>query len=47
MRINEILTESQLQQIEEGPILNKIGSVVGGAARGLAKGVGAVAGREW
>jgi hypothetical protein len=44
MRINEILTESQLQQIEEGPILNKIGSVVGGAARGLAKGVGAVAG---
>jgi hypothetical protein len=44
MRINEILTESQLQKIEEGPILNKIGSVVGGAARGLAKGVGAVAG---
>jgi hypothetical protein len=44
MRINEILTESQLQQLDEGPILNKIGSVVGGAARGLAKGVGAVAG---
>ena len=44
MRINELLTESQLQQLEEGPILNKIGSVVGGAARGLAKGVGAVAG---
>ena len=44
MRINEILIESQLQQLEEGPILNKIGSVVGGAARGLAKGVGAVAG---
>jgi hypothetical protein len=44
MRINEILIESQLQQLDEGPILNKIGSVVGGAARGLAKGVGAVAG---
>ena len=44
MRIHELLTESQLQQIDEGPILNKIGSVVGGAARGLAKGVGAVAG---
>jgi len=44
MRINEILTESQLQQLDEGPILNKIGSVVGGAARGLAKGIGAVAG---
>ena len=44
MRINELLTESQLQQLEEGPILNKIGSAVGNAARGVANTVGAVAG---
>jgi len=42
MRINEILTESQ--HLEEGPILNKIGSAVGRAAGGVAKGVGALAG---
>ena len=41
MRINEILTESQL---DEGPILNKIGSAVGNVVGGAAKGVGAVAG---
>jgi len=44
MRINELLTESQLQHLEEGPILNKIGSAVGNAARGVANTVGAVAG---
>jgi hypothetical protein len=41
MRINEILVESAL---EEGPILNKIGSGIGKAAGTVAKGVGAVAG---
>lgn len=41
MRINEILTESHL---EEGPLLNKIGAGVGKAAGTVAKGVGAVAG---
>lgn len=41
MRINEILVESTL---EEGPILNKIGSGIGKAAGTVAKGVGAVAG---
>ena len=44
MRITELLTESETQYLEEGPILNKIGAVAGNAARGLAKGVGAVAG---
>ena len=44
MRINELLTESQLQQLEEGPILNKIGSAVGKGVGALAKGVGSVAG---
>jgi hypothetical protein len=44
MRINELLTESETQHLEEGPILNKIGSVVGNAARGVANTVGAVAG---
>ena len=44
MRITEILTESQLQQLDEGPILNKIGTTVGNVAGGVAKGVGAVAG---
>jgi hypothetical protein len=44
MRITEILTESQLEQLDEGPILNKIGSTVGNVAGGVAKGVGAVAG---
>jgi len=41
MRLNEILTESQVQ---EGPLLNKLGSTVGKAAGTVAKGVGAVAG---
>ena len=41
MRINEILVESTL---EEGPILNKIGSGIGKVAGTVAKGVGAVAG---
>lgn len=44
MRINELLTESQLEQLEEGPILNKIGSAVGKGVGALAKGVGSVAG---
>ena len=47
MRINEILTESQLQQLEEGPIGSALGAVgrgVGKAVGGVAKGVGAVAG---
>ena len=47
MRINEILTESQLQQLDEGPIGSALGAVgrgIGKVAGGLAKGVGAVAG---
>ena len=44
MRINEILTESQLQQIEEGPKLDAVGRGVGQAVGGFAKGVGALAG---
>ena len=50
MKIQEILTESQLEQLDEGP-LDTIGSVAKGAGKlagkvigGVAKGVGAVAG---
>lgn len=42
MKIQEILLESQ--ELEEGPLLNKIGSAIGKGAGALAKGVGAVAG---
>ena len=43
MRINEIiLTESQ--HLEEGPMLDKAGTLVGKTVGGVAKGVGAVAG---
>ena len=42
MKITEILTESS--QLQEGPILNKIGSGIGKAVGAAAKGVGAVAG---
>jgi len=42
MRVYEILTESQ--NLQEGPILNKIGSGVGKAVGTAAKGIGAVAG---
>ena len=42
MKIHEILIESH--QLDEGPILNKIGSAVGKGVGALAKGVGAVAG---
>lgn len=41
MKITDILVESQ---VNEGPILNKIGSAVGKGVGTLAKGVGAVAG---
>jgi hypothetical protein len=47
MRINEILTESEIKQLDEGPIGNAVGAVgrgVGKAVGGVAKGVGAVAG---
>ena len=44
MRITEILTESQLEQLDEGPMLNKFGTAVGNVAGGVAKGIGAVAG---
>ena len=47
MKLTEILTESELQDIqhlEEGPLLNKVGAAVGDVAGGVAKGVGAVAG---
>jgi hypothetical protein len=44
MKINEILLESEVQNLEEGPILNKIGSAVGKGVGTLAKGAGAVAG---
>jgi len=42
MKITEILVESQ--QVDEGPLLNKIGSAVGKGVGAVAKGVGAVAG---
>jgi len=42
MIINDILIESN--QLQEGPILNKIGSGLGKAAGTVAKGIGAVAG---
>lgn len=42
MKISELLVESQ--QLDEGPILNKIGSAVGKGVGAVAKGVGAVAG---
>jgi hypothetical protein len=44
MKINEILLESEVQHLEEGPILNKIGSAVGKGVGAVAKGAGAVAG---
>ena len=44
MRITEILTESQLEQLDEGPKLNKFGTGVANVVGGVAKGVGAVAG---
>ena len=47
MRINEILTESEIKQLDEGPIGSALGAVgrgVGKAVGGVAKGVGAVAG---
>ena len=40
MRLNEVLTESAIQELNEGPF----GQAVAGAARGLARGAGAVAG---
>ena len=40
MRLHEIITESQLEQLDEGPIGRGIGRLVGGAARGI----GAIAG---
>lgn len=42
MRVYEVITESQ--NLEEGPLLNKIGSGIGKAAGTVAKGIGAVAG---
>ena len=42
MKINELLTEST--ELQEGPLLNKIGSGIGKAVGTAAKGVGAVAG---
>jgi hypothetical protein len=42
MKIHEILVESQ--QLDEGPLLNKIGSGIGKVAGTVAKGIGAVAG---
>jgi hypothetical protein len=44
MKITEILTESQLKQLDEGPILNKIGSGIGKAVGTAGKAIGAVAG---
>ena len=42
MKISDILVESK--QLDEGPLLNKIGSAVGKGVGTVAKGVGAVAG---
>ena len=44
MRINELLTESEIQHLEEGPKLDAFGRGVGKFAGGVAKGIGAVAG---
>jgi len=44
MRINEILIESQLEQLDEGPKLDAFGRGVGKVVSGAAKGIGAVAG---
>jgi len=44
MRLNDILTESQQQELHEGPLLNKFGSAVAKGVGTAAKGVGAVAG---
>jgi hypothetical protein len=44
MKINEILLESEIQNLEEGPLANKIGTAVGKGVGTLAKGVGSVAG---
>ena len=43
MRINDLLTESQLQQLDEGPLAN-VGKAIGRGVGNVAKGVGAVAG---
>jgi hypothetical protein len=42
MKITEILAESK--QLNEGPLLNKIGDVIGKGVGGVGKGIGAVAG---
>jgi hypothetical protein len=42
MKISEILVESK--QLDEGPLLNKIGSAVGKGVGTVAKGIGSVAG---
>ena len=42
MKISDILVESK--QLDEGPLLNKIGSAVGKGVGTVAKGIGAVAG---
>lgn len=44
MRVYEILTESKDETLQEGPILNKIGTGIGKAVGTAAKGIGAVAG---
>ena len=44
MRINDILTESEVQNLEEGPLLNKIGAGIGKAVGTAGKAIGAVAG---
>jgi hypothetical protein len=44
MRINELLTESEMQYLEEGPKLDAFGRAVGNFTRGAAKTIGAVAG---
>jgi hypothetical protein len=44
MRINDILTESAIQELHEGPMLNKIGTGIGKAVGTAGKAIGAVAG---
>lgn len=44
MKITDILTESQQVELQEGPILNKIGSAVGKGLGSVSKGLGATAG---
>jgi hypothetical protein len=44
MRLNEFIEQQELEQLTEGPLLNKIGTGIGNVVGGVAKAAGAVAG---